>query len=275
MKKLLPLSLALCLGACGAPSPMISTSNSNAGKSAAGSSFPTIGAASIGGAGASSTENKTGAAIDLLKAATVSDQELQNASLQMRAREDRKQSVAQAGNAYAQRLDRLTKKHVTENGLKLNFRVYLSPSINANASPDGSIRIYSGLMDKMTDAELLGVIGHEIGHVLHKHSLASLRTAYLASAGRKAAASSSGALGTLADSELGALAEAVFNAQFSQSQETESDDVALEFMKRHNYDARAMESAFRKLGNSGGGMLSSHPNSVARADRVRDKLSGK
>ncbi|MFM2449470.1 MAG: hypothetical protein RIS44_1920 [Pseudomonadota bacterium] len=247
-----------------------SSSNPLAGLSSALSSVDS------GGQGASSKENKAGAALDLFKAATVSEEELMQASMQMRAYEDKKRRVAPAGNKYAARLARLTAKHVNEDGLKLNFKVYMSSQVNANASPDGSIRFYSGLMDMMTDAELLGILGHEIGHVKAKHSLGRMRTAYMASAGRKAAASNKGALGAIADSDLGGLAEAVLNAQYSQSNETESDDYGLAFMKKHKYDAKAMESAFRKLGSGGGGMLSSHPNSQERANRMRDKLaSGK
>ena len=132
----------------------------------------------------------------------------------------------------------------------------------------------------MTDQELLGVIGHEIGHVKNGHTLSAMRTAYLASAGRKAAASSSGVAGALADSDLGAIGEALVNSQFSQSQETESDDYGLAFMKKHGYDTKAMASALGKLaslsGKSKGGlsdMLSSHPEPGKRAERMREKVA--
>lgn len=256
--------------------------SSSKGASSSASPSPLAGLSSAlssvdaGGQGASSKDNKVGAGLDLLKAATVSEEELMDAARQMRAYEDRKRRVAPAGSKHARRLAKLTAKHGTEDGMKLNFKVYMSNEINANASPDGSVRFYSGLMDKMTDAELLGIIGHEIGHVKFKHSLNEMRTAYMASAARKAASANKGALGAIADSDLGGLAEKVLNAQYSQSQETESDDYGLAFMKKHKYDAKAMESAFRKLGSGGGGMLSSHPNSQERANRMRDKLaSGK
>ncbi len=238
------------------------------------------GAATSGGSGASSDENKLGAGLDVLKAGTVSDAELKSVSLQMRARDDKKNRIA-SGAKYAGRLAKLTAKHVNEDGMKLNFKVYQNQAINANASADGSIRFYSGLMDKMTDQELLAIIGHEIGHVKHGHSLSSLRVAYLASAGRKAAASSSGAAGALADSDLGAIGEKLLNSQFSQSQETDSDDYGLAFMKKHGYNPRAMESAFRKLAALGttrtglDEMMSSHPDSAKRADRVRDNIAQK
>ena len=228
--------------------------------------------------GGASADGRVGAVLDVGKALTVSEDELKNASLQLRAADDKKARVAAGNNKYAQRLAGLTRKHVNEDGLNLNFKVYLTPQINANATPDGSIRFYSGIMDMMTDDELRGIIGHEIGHVKLGHSMSQMRTAYMASAGRKAAASSRGVGGALAASELGELGEAVINSQFSQSQETSSDDYGLAFMKKHGYNVKAMESAFRKLAAASGGkkggtmdnMLSTHPDPGARADRMRD-----
>ena len=50
-------------------------------------------------------------------------------------------------------------------GMPLNFKVYYVIDVNAFACADGSVRVFSSLMDIMTDEELLGVIGHEVGHV--------------------------------------------------------------------------------------------------------------
>ena len=284
MKKIVLCSVVVLLAACNATQ---SPTASNAGAKPAakadtgilGSIGTLAGAATSGGSGSSSTDNKIGAGLDLLKAATVSDAELKTVSLQMRARDDKQNKVAAGSNKYAARLAKLTAKHVNEDGMTLNFKAYVTPDVNANATPDGSIRIYSGLMDMMNDQELLGIIGHEIGHVKHGHAMNRMRTAYLASAGRKAAASSSGALGALADSDLGAIGEQLLKSQFSQSQETASDDYGLAFMKKYKYDTKSMESAFRKiatLGGSKGGLdqlMSSHPDAGKRADRMRDMQS--
>lgn len=288
-------TLALALAACStAPAPTASAptaakpsaapekASSGAGASGAlGALGALAGAATSGGSGASSGENKLGAGLDLFKAATVSESDLKSAALQMRAYNDKRAKVAAPGSKYGARLAKLTAKHVNEDGLALNFKAYISSDVNANASADGSVRVYSGLMDKLTDAELLAVIGHEIGHVKMQHTMSRMRTGYLASAGRKAAASSSGALGVLADSELGDLSEAVFKGQFSQSQETDSDDYGLAFMKKHRYDVKAVESALRKLATLGGSkdglaaMTSSHPDPAQRADRQRDRAAAK
>jgi metalloprotease len=288
------ITLAIALAACtsnpttttGAPAAATKTQPAKTDANSGGGALSTLGAlagaATSGGTGATTSENKVGAGLDFMKAATVSDADLKSMSLQLRARDDKKFKVAAPGSKHGQRLARLTAKHLNEDGMTLNFKAYVSPAINANASADGSVRVYTGLMDKMTDAELLGVIGHEIGHVKLAHSASRLRTAYLASAGRKAAASSSGAVGALADSDLGALGETLVKSQFSQSQETDSDDYGLAFMKKHGYDVKGMESAFRKIAAQGSGskgglaeMLSTHPDAGKRADRMRDKAGSK
>jgi putative metalloprotease len=214
-----------------------------------------------------------GAATDLGKAATVSDDEVKSYARQMRAYEERsREKVAPASSKPAQRLAALTDKYRGYDGLNLNFKVYQSSQVNANASADGSVRLYSGLMDLMTDDELLFVIGHEIGHVKHGHSAKAMRTALTTSGLRKAAgAAGNSTVSTLADSQLGGLLQAVVNAQHSQAQETESDDYGLAFLKRAKGKSDAAASSLRKLAKLGGGgatLLSSHPDPARRADRM-------
>ncbi len=210
------------------------------------------------------------AGADLFTAATISNEELIQVSQEMRAQGDAEAKVAPAGNKYAKRLDRLIKKHRNEDGLSLNYKVYLTQDINANATADGSIRVYSGIMDMMTDQELLFILGHEIGHVKDGDSLDKIRTAYTASAARKGASALGGAAGALSDSVLGDLLETVLNAQFSQSQESDADAYGYAFMKKYGYDTKAAVSALKKLESLGasGGFLSSHPNSGERAKAV-------
>src|SRR5262245_55204443 len=154
-----------------------------------------------------------GAASDLGKAATVSDDEVKSYSKQMRDYEEKTQvKVAPASSKYAKRLARLTSNYHDYDGMKLNFKVYEVKEVNATA--DGSIRLYTGLMDLMNDDELLFVLGHEMGHVKNGHATKAMRTALATSGVRKAAASTGGTAGVLAASELGGLAEAVLNAQY-------------------------------------------------------------
>lgn len=240
-------------------------------------------AAALGCAACNTDWSKAaGAASDLGAAASASDDELKQVSAQMRVQGDSAANVASAKSKYGKRLARLTNKHRMENGQPLNFKVYITSDVNANATADGSIRVYSGLMDMMTDDELLFVLGHEIGHVINQDSLKAMRTAYAASAARKGVGAANATAAALSDSALGDLLEAVLNAQFSQSQESNADAYGLEFMKRNHYNTAAAVSALRKLqslsGKSGGmdKLLSSHPDPGKRADVMAAKAaSGK
>ena len=224
------------------------------------------------------TDQHRSAGEDVLTAASVTNEDLIQLSKEMRAVGDKENKVAPANSKYAQRLARMTDKLKKEDGLDLNFKVYLTRDINANATADGSIRVYSGLMDIMTDNELFYVIGHEIGHVKNEDALKQIRTAYLSSGIIKAAGASSKAIGTLTDSQLGDLLKAVINAQYSQKAEYDADLHGYNMMKKYKINTSAAVSALRKIDSLGksGGVLASHPNSADRANKLAELIkSGK
>jgi len=225
-----------------------------------------------GVSGGINVDSALGAATDLTKAATLTEQEVIDSSRQMRLYEEQnKETVAPASNEYAKRLAKLTDNLHNYDGLNLNFKVYMSDSVNANATADGSVRVYTALMDLMNDDELLFVIGHEIGHVKHGHSAKAMRTALAVSGVRKGAAATGTVLGNLAASQLGGLLEEVLNAQYSQSQETDSDDYGLAFLRKTGGKLSAAPSALRKLAQLSDGqhsILSSHPDPARRAERM-------
>ena len=137
---------------------------------------------------------------------------------------------------------------------------------------DGTIRIYSGFMDMMDDKELLFVVGHEMGHVLENHVKEKIRLAYASSAVRKAIASQRNEAGEIARSVLGALAESLLNAQFSQKEEREADDLGVAFLKSEGHDVQPAISALKKLATleTGHSFLSSHPAPESQAERLRE-----
>lgn len=237
-----PVGICLLLSACG-------------GKGLPGTNVGNVGGVNVDAA--------VEAASDLGKAVTLTDEEVKDSARQMRSFEEQsKEKVAPASSKYTKRLAKLTDKFRNYDGLNLNFKTYLNESVNANATADGSVRVYTALMDLMNDEELLFVIGHEIGHVKNGHSAKEMRTALALSGARKGAAASGTIVGNIAASELGGLLESVLNAQYSQSQETESDDYGLQFIRKAGGNPKSAESALRKLAKLGGGqhsILSSHP----------------
>lgn len=144
---------------------------------------------------------------------------------------------------------------------------------------NGCVRVYSGLMDLMTDNEVEGVLGHEIGHVALGHSKKAMQTAYATTAARNAAAASgNGTIAALSASQLGALGEQLVNAQFSQSQENAADNFSFDLLTQRNIPREGLVTAFEKLAKLGGGegsMFSSHPGSSDRAANMRTRLAAK
>lgn len=202
-----------------------------------------------------------------------SDADAANLSKQAVDKMDKENKVAAANDPYTIRLNNVFGKHKNENGLALNYKVYLVKEVNAFATADGSVRVFSGLMDIMDDNELLAVIGHEIGHVANHDSRDAMKAAYQKEALLDAAASQSGKVAAVTDSQLGKIANALIDSKHSRKQESEADAYSYEFMKRNGYNVNAVESAFNILAKLSEGqsssiidrMMSSHPDSKQRA----------
>jgi len=208
-----------------------------------------------------------GAGMKAGKAATLSDAEVIASANQACVYMDQQNKVLPTGNKYAARLAKITQGLQNEDGLSLSFKVYQNPEMNAWAMANGCVRVYTGLLDKATDDEVRGVLGHEIGHAKLGHTKAKMKTALLASAAREGAAATGGNAGKIAQSQLGGVAEAVVNSQFSQKEESAADEYGYRFMVKHKYDPNAMVTMFRKLPGKGG-LTSSHPGSEARAQNI-------
>lgn len=180
---------------------------------------------------------------------------------------------------YKQRLDRLMAGIRDIEGIPVNYQVYKLQEVNAFACGDGSIRVYSGLMDVMDDDELMAIIGHECGHVAHQDTKKAMRNAYLAAAARGVVNAAGGTVGTLSQSVLGDLGESFVSSQFSQQQEYKADEYGYEFAVAHGHDKYSMYNALSELVELAGSsksslvqkMFSSHPGSAERAQRMKDK----
>ncbi|MCD0490109.1 M48 family metallopeptidase [Pedobacter sp. MC2016-14] len=213
------------------------------------------------------------------KAVTISDEDAAKLAKESIDWMDAHNPVASANDPYTIRLNKIFGKHKNEDGLTLNYKVYKVVDINAFACADGSIRVFSALMDKMTDEELLAIIGHEIGHVKNHDTRDAMRSAYKRAAINDAASSQSGVISALSDTQLGVLANSMLESKFSRKQETQADDYGYEFLKKHKYNVMAMSTAFKKLQSLSSGekqskmqkMMSSHPDSGDRAAAVEQK----
>lgn len=196
---------------------------------------------------------------------------------------DTHNKVSDEDSPYTQRLRRLTQGLTEADGIPLNFKVYEVIDVNAFACPDGSVRVFSSLMDIMTDDELLGIIGHEIGHVAKHHSKKAFKQELLTGAAKDAIASAGGVAAALSESQLGALGESLAGAKYSQKQEKEADDYGYQFLKSHGKNPWGMVQAFEKFqkmeAEAGASssyinkMFSSHPETKERIKRMTERCT--
>lgn len=181
-------------------------------------------------------------------------------------------------NPYTVRLRKLTEGVTEADGIPLNFKVYDVIDVNAFACPDGSVRVFSSLMDIMSDDELLGIIGHEIGHVMKHHSKNAFRNELLTGAAKDAIASAGGVAAKLTESQLGNLGQSLLNAKYSQKQEKEADNCGYDFLISTGKNPWGMVMAFEKfmkMEQEAGSkssyvqkMFSSHPETQSRIDAM-------
>ena len=194
-------------------------------------------------------------------------------------------SKDQGMKAVADRLAKITSV-IPENLVKelnLNILSYYVTDVNAFACANGDVRVFAALMDIMTDDEILAVIGHEIGHVVNKDSKDAFVTALRMSALKDAAGAVGGNTVTkLTNSQLGDLAEALANAQYSQKQENEADAYGYEFLKKCGKDPANMASSLGvllKLQEEAGSpenskfqkLFSSHPDLKKRIETLNKR----
>lgn len=216
------------------------------------------------------------AAGKLITAASISDEQIIQLCKQSIAEMDAK-SVIDNGT-YAKRINKLFSTVTNVGNLPVNFKVYKTNEVNAFACGDGSVRIYSGLMDVMNDDELVAIVGHELGHLCHQDTKNAMKKAYMTSAAVDAV-SAAGSVGAITGSMLGGITESFINAQFSQKQEYAADEFGMEFSVATGHSPYSMYNALSKLLKLSGSSstksnlsqrFASHPKTEERAAIMLD-----
>jgi len=180
--------------------------------------------------------------------------------------------------AYVDRIGFRLAEHVEPayQDVRWSFTVLDSDIINAFALPDGQIFISRGLMERMTnEAQLAGVLGHEIGHVTGKHVHERVSRSELLRLGAEA-------LGTYTESELAEAGATVFGntyqLHFGRGQEIQSDQLGMRYMVRAGYDPRGMLQLLGVLQEAMEGVprqfefFSTHPYPETRQETVQELL---
>lgn len=150
--------------------------------------------------------------------------------------------------------------------LPYTFKVLNSKEVNALAVPGGFIYVFKGLVDLMPDDdELAGVIGHEVGHVVKRHSVKQMEKSL-----------GMGLLFSILFGDRGvplqSLAYQVLMAGYSRDDEREADQLGFVHSFKAGYNPYGMAMGLRKLANTNQNyhpdLFSSHPEANSRVEKV-------
>ena len=152
-------------------------------------------------------------------------------------------------------------------------------TVNAFALPGGPVFITKALYDKLkTEAELAGVLGHEIGHVVGRHSAEQLAKTQLGQSLTTAfAIGASGEQRGQQAAAVAAMVNQMSRLHFSRGDESRADQLGLRYMAEAGYDPSAMLRVMEILkGLSKGGhepeMLQTHPLPESRIAEIKETL---
>ncbi len=187
-------------------------------------------------------------------------------------------------NSYVSKVGKRLATVIQAPDFPYQFKVTNQAAINAFALPGGFMYINRGLIEAAeNEAELAGVMAHEMGHVALRHGTNRVSKAYLAQAGLGALGAVLGGGGGIGMQQIIAAAggfglNALF-LKFSRKAETQSDVVGTQMLHRAGYDPMSMADFFetlrRESGKDPGKMeqfFSSHPAPKNRAARVREEI---
>lgn len=170
-------------------------------------------------------------------------------------------------------------KESTRRDIPYSFKVLNSDEVNAMACPGGFIYVFKGLVDYMpSDDELAGVLGHEIGHVVKKHTVHQVEKQLALSLLTIIAGAAAGDPG--AGIALASTASEALMAGYSRADEGEADTQGIELTEKAGYNPYSLYVTMCKLndlakekGNPGYGLFDSHPQPELRMARALKALA--
>jgi predicted Zn-dependent protease len=157
--------------------------------------------------------------------------------------------------------------------------VFKSNEVNAFALPGGKIGVYTGLLAvAKTPSQLAAVLGHEVGHVIAKHSNARVSRTIIT----QGLVMSAGLLSkdnpnrNLILAGLGLGAQFGVLLPFDRGDESEADVIGLQLMSNAGFDPRESVELWKNMAAAGGGQppefMSTHPSHESRIRGLQSKM---
>ena len=164
--------------------------------------------------------------------------------------------------------------------LPWSFKVVDDPVVNAFALPGGFLYVTRGILAHLgSEAELVGVLGHEVGHVTARHGASQMSKGILAQVGVGVTAAVSPELASVANAAQSGLG--LLFLKYGRDDEIQADELGYRYSIRAGYDPSSLVEVFGVLDRvseeAGGGdipsWLRTHPEPERRQERIRARLA--
>lgn len=154
-------------------------------------------------------------------------------------------------------------------------------TVNAFALPGGPIFITRGLLKRLTnEAQLAGVLGHEVGHVVGRHAAERLAKSELGRTivGAVGVAASDDRHGSGLARMAGEVAVKMVQLKYGREDELQSDTLGVQFMSDAGYDPRGLIDVMKVLADVSGNrrrseFMSSHPDPGNRSEVIKQEIA--
>ncbi len=196
---------------------------------------------------------------------------------------ERKRAEKEKKTAAQKRIEHIGKKlesKLEHNPYKFKFYVVENPTLNACAYPGGNVFVNSGLIEKADDNELACVMGHEIGHVIKRHTLRICAHSLGVSAMLALLCGGLNSEDLEKIEALSRLGKNLESLQFSRKQEAEADVIGVDVAAKAGYHPDALINFFKRLqedkltaDNSLLAILSDHPMNSERIDAIQKEVA--
>jgi beta-barrel assembly-enhancing protease len=185
---------------------------------------------------------------------------------------------------YVESVGQLMARRAGRPSLDWQFAVVNSDQVNAFAVPGGYVYVTRGLLFRLSnEAQLAGVLGHESGHIAHRHSVKQMERAKTAQGLSTVAGVVGGFFGFGYAGSISGVVSGLALMSYSRGQEEEADRSGLEYMSQAGYNPRGLVQMMEVLQSAtaeGGGkgppqFLSTHPNPGNRIGYLNETIKQK
>jgi putative metalloprotease len=212
--------------------------------------------------------NMSDAASDMSKSTSVTDEELKKLAEEDIAKMDKDNDIV--NDQYHTDLQNVMKKIKLPAGVKLDVKVYWSPFLYIFSRSNGAIRVNHGIIEKLNDNELLFVMAHEVGHLLHEDFKKSYRKEHAMYAFEKMLNMGGDSMGCMSNGVLASVTSDMRKSRFQKVEELSADEFAMRVLKANNVPRDAAVDALELLQYLGAPLLKMHPTGHERVKNIED-----